>query len=759
MKKLLKHVMYGSLLALPYGTFAQTFLENFGSVAGTTAISTASVGFSTASIPFTYTGTADVRNTTPSNGYTLASGASASGAANIFITNTVGRFVEISGINTTAVTSPVINFGISKSTNADNASSLIVEYAVGTSTVYTALSFPVLPTGSNTSQTNWFARQTSGSIPSTTNLRLRFRQNSSSVQYRIDDVQLASASGGTTTPCSNSATITASGATTFCNGGSVVLTANATPSAGATYSWSTGATTQTISANQSGTYNVTVTTTGSCVAVGAPVRVLAYPAPVVGASATNICGSGSSTITARTFLSDLIISEYSEGPVGNEKFVEIYNGTGAAISNLSDYVYQAFQNGSSTPTSFSLTGLSIADGGVLVLRNPSSTASLLPTGVPSTTTNAVVFNGNDAIGLYKISTASYVDIFGVIGQNPGTAWTATGGYTTVDVTLRRKSSVYSGITVNPAIAGPGGFDPTLTSEWDLLLSSDLTGFGSHTVDGAYSWSAGTTPSTGKVVTASPSSSSVYTVTGSYGASGCSASGTVQVNVYGAPSVVIDNGDQPVITKCYGPQCVNLTALPTGATPFTYAWSTGGTTQGITVCPTENTTYSVVATDANGCTAIESIGIVVLNTCCEENRVIVCTGTQTVCADSSAVQGLIEAGGYVGPCDTRKFMSSSEEAASVGMQQSAVNVYPNPFTEATMFEVKLNVASSVKIEILDVTGKKVAELTNGMFAEGTHQFNWNGTNTAGNAVSSGLYFCRIASGDQVQTLKIQKLSDK
>ncbi len=745
MKKLLKHVMYGSLLALPYGSFAQAFTENFGSVSGTTSISTASVGFSTASIPFMYAGTADVRNTSPSASYTLASGTPASGNANIFITNAVGRSFEISGINTATLTPGALNFGISKSTNAGTGADLLVEASVNGG-AYTSLGYAALPTGSGTAK--WYARTTTASVPTGTNVSIRFRQTGTATQYRIDDVQLGAAGGGTTTPCT--ASITASGATTFCNGGSVVLSANT----GASYLWSNGATTQTISVNQSGTYNVTVTAVGGCTASASATRVLVYPTPIVGGSATNICGSGTSTLTARTFAPDLIITEYSEGPVGNEKYVEIYNGTGANIADLSDYVYHAFQNGSTTPITFSLTGLSILDGGVLVLRNPSAT----PLSVPTVTTGAVVPNGNDAIGLYKVSAAAYVDIFGVIGQNPGSAWTGTGGYSTLDVTLRRKSSVYSGITVNSALPGPGGFT-TLVPEWDLLPATDLSGFGSHTMDGTYSWSAGTSPSTGKIVTASPPASNVYVVTGNYAVSGCSNTGTVQVNVFDAPSVVIDNGDVPVITQCYGPQCVNLTALPTGATPFTYAWSTSATTAGIVVCPTVTTSYSVVATDVNGCKAIESINIVVMNTCCEENNVIVCTGTSTVCADSSAVQGLIEAGGYVGPCDTRKFISSEEAASSISNQVSAVNVYPNPFQETTMFEVTLSTASQVKIEVLDITGKQVAELTNTMFASGTHQFNWNGTNAAGNAVSSGLYFCRIATGDQVQTLKIQKLSDK
>jgi len=46
------------------------------------------------------------------------------------------------------------------------------------------------------------------------------------------------------------ASITPSGATTFCQGGSVILTANS----GAAYSWTGGATTQTISVNATGTY-------------------------------------------------------------------------------------------------------------------------------------------------------------------------------------------------------------------------------------------------------------------------------------------------------------------------------------------------------------------------------------------------------------------------------------------------------------------------------------------------------------------------
>lgn len=47
--------------------------------------------------------------------------------------------------------------------------------------------------------------------------------------------------------------------------------------------------------------------------------------------------------------------------------------------------------------------------------------------------------------------------------------------------------------------------------------------------------------------------------------------------------------------------VTMTPIVTGATqPLVYCWSTGANTQSITVNPTEETTYTVTITDANGC---------------------------------------------------------------------------------------------------------------------------------------------------------------
>lgn len=73
------------------------------------------------------------------------------------------------------------------------------------------------------------------------------------------------------------------GSLTFCDGGSVILTS----SAGTTYLWSTGATTQNISAITSGNYTVQVTGVGGCLSLAsAPKTVVVNPVPIVSLAVT-----------------------------------------------------------------------------------------------------------------------------------------------------------------------------------------------------------------------------------------------------------------------------------------------------------------------------------------------------------------------------------------------------------------------------------------------------------------------------------------
>jgi len=127
-------------------------------------------------------------------------------------------------------------------------------------------------------------------------------------------------------------------------------------------------------------------------------------------------------------------------------------------------------NGGPTAQKFTLSG-TLADQSTIVYKN---TSAVIYSGT-ATVLGAINFNGDDAIALYKISSGDTVDIFGRIGEDPGTAWTS-GSFTTVNKTLVRNANVTSGVTVNPT----SGF-PTLAIEWTQYNQDDVSYLGSHSM--------------------------------------------------------------------------------------------------------------------------------------------------------------------------------------------------------------------------------------------------------------------------------------
>ena len=52
------------------------------------------------------------------------------------------------------------------------------------------------------------------------------------------------------------------------------------------------------------------------------------------------------------------------------------------------------------------------------------------------------------------------------------------------------------------------------------------------------------------------------------------------------------------------------------------------------------------------------------------------------------------------------------------------------------------AGGVSLQVYDLRGRLVARLHDGHLARGLHRFVWNGTDAAGQRVSSGIYFVRL-----------------
>jgi predicted extracellular nuclease len=167
---------------------------------------------------------------------------------------------------------------------------------------------------------------------------------------------------------------------------------------------------------------------------------------------------------------DLFFSEYVEGS-SNNKALEVYNGTGAAVDLAAGgYNVQVFANGGTAATNtITLTG-SVASGGTRVIANPSSTPALLA--LAQQTSGSINFNGNDAVTLRKGSTV--LDAIGQVGNDPGAnGWGAGTSTATFDRTLRRMASVCAG---DPD--GTDAFDPSV--QWDGFARDTFDGLGTHT---------------------------------------------------------------------------------------------------------------------------------------------------------------------------------------------------------------------------------------------------------------------------------------
>jgi hypothetical protein len=80
-------------------------------------------------------------------------------------------------------------------------------------------------------------------------------------------------------------------------------------------------------------------------------------------------------------------------------------------------------------------------------------------------------------------------------------------------------------------------------------------------------------------------------------------------------------------------------------------------------------------------------------------------------------------------------------------------YPNPFNPTTTIKYQTPRSGHLKLEVYNLLGQKVKTLFTGFQQVGTHQVVWDGLNDQGNAVSGGIYFCRIKTSSQSRTIKM------
>ncbi len=83
-------------------------------------------------------------------------------------------------------------------------------------------------------------------------------------------------------------------------------------------------------------------------------------------------------------------------------------------------------------------------------------------------------------------------------------------------------------------------------------------------------------------------------------------------------------------------------------------------------------------------------------------------------------------------------------------------FPNPFNPKTAIHFDLPEAQAARVAVYGADGRLVKQLVDERLPAGFHRVVWDGRDSAGEQVASGVYFCRIQAGPLNETRKMQLL---
>jgi gliding motility-associated-like protein len=407
-------------------------------------------------------------------------------------------------------------------------------------------------------------------------------------------VTVTSAAGCSTTSLPTSvnvftnptATITATGATTFCQGGSVVLTANA--GTGFSYQWSNNTNNQTTTVSTAGSYTVTVTDANGCSVTSAPTVVTVNPLPTTAA----ITGTSSVCIGGTTLLSTTATNP-------------VWSSANTAIATVAANGLVTGVNAGTVVVSYTITNAN----GCTNTASVTVTVNQLPTAAIATVGATTFCQGGSVTLLASNAPAGMTYTYqwrlngtAITGATANTFVANASGNYSVTITTNSgcaATSANTTVTVNalPVLAANTGTASVCENGTVTLANAQAGGLWST----ANNTVATINAVTGVVTGINPGTTTLtYTFTN---ANGCTNSVSTNFTVNALPAAVITANGPTAF--CQGGS-VTLTANAGSS----YLWSTGATTQSITVINTSDVTVTV--TNANGCSATSAVTSVVVN---------------------------------------------------------------------------------------------------------------------------------------------------
>jgi hypothetical protein len=272
---------------------------------------------------------------------------------------------------------------------------------------------------------------------------------------------------------------------------------------------------------------------------------------------------------------------------------------------------------------------------------------------------------------------------------------------------------------------------------------------------SYSWQPGAL--SGTLVSVSPASSTIYTLSAS--GSSCVSTETIQLGVFQLPTLTILGQD----SLCEGS---SITHTVTGAS--TYTWSHGAFGNIATTTPSANTNYTVIGVDTNFCANTQTISIslvAVPNLSISSTRSVICRGESATITVSGANSyswsgsGLNTSSITVSPSLTvtysvsgtntfgcmayTQFTQSVSLCTGIGLEEFVTNdvlVFPNPNSGNFVFYANSALELLLYNELGQLLRKEQLHENNNFKTEFTN-------------ISAGVYFLSWTSPSGIQTRKV------
>jgi len=102
-----------------------------------------------------------------------------------------------------------------------------------------------------------------------------------------------------------------------------------------------------------------------------------------------------------------------------------------------------------------------------------------------------------------------------------------------------------------------------------------------------------------------------------------------------------------------------------------------------------------------------------------------------------------------PSSTTGVLLALVQPSQITLKQN----YPNPFNPATTISFAIPQNALVHLTIYNSLGQPIRELMNGVSQRGEHSVAWNGLNSVGEFMGSGVYLARLQSGDFSHTVRM------